>query len=118
VGFGVKYANPATLPGSSGRDIAFVGTAEVAVGHNSSPFVSAYPWTPGVGFGVKYADPAGYGGGSVLGIDFDGTTEVALAHAGTPFVTAYPWTPGVGFGVKYADPATLPPNIGADVAFR
>jgi hypothetical protein len=55
-GFGVKYANPATLPTGNAYTAAFYQTATVtdlAIAHDTSPAVSVYPWTLGVGFGVK-----------------------------------------------------------------
>jgi len=57
-GFGTKYADPATLPTSTGYSVAFSpdGSA-IAVTHTTSPFITAYPWS-GSGFGTKYADPA------------------------------------------------------------
>jgi hypothetical protein len=120
VGFGVKYANPATLPTGDGYGVAFCGNTDIAVAHNISPYVSTYPWTPGVGFGVKYANPATLppgGAAGAWGVAFCGNTDIAVAAENTPFISAYPWNPGVGFGVKYADPATLPTGAGKGVAF-
>ena len=56
-GFGTKYADPSTLPPSTGRGVSFnsTGTA-IAVAHDITPFISAYPWS--VGFGTKYANPS------------------------------------------------------------
>ena len=116
-GFGIKYANPLTLPASNGYGVAFCGSTDIAVSHDLDPYVSAYPWTPGVGFGVKYANPATKPTGLGYGVAFCGSTDIAVAHATAPFVTAYPWTPGVGFGVKYADPGAGLTLSGRSVAF-
>ena len=43
---------------------------DIAVAHGTSPYVSAYPWTPGVGFGAKYADPAALPAGIGQGVAF------------------------------------------------
>ena len=92
-------------------------TTTIAVGHTSSPYVSAYPWTGGSGFGVKYTDPATLPAGQSNGvaISFAGKA-LAVAHDTSPFVTAYPWNVN-GFGVKYTNPATLPASTGSGVAF-
>ena len=69
-GYGTKYANPATLPGSTAAySVSFnsTGTA-IAVSGFGSPYVSTYPWRPG--FGTKYANPATLPGSSSLGVAF------------------------------------------------
>ena len=77
---------------------------DIIVPHNTTPFVTAYPWT--TGFGVKYADPATLPGSAGLSADFSpAVTDVAIGSNATPFVQVYPWASG--FGVKYANPATL-----------
>ena len=37
---------------------AFFSLNTIAVAHNTTPFIAAYPWAPGSGFGTKYANPA------------------------------------------------------------
>ena len=70
-GFGTRYADPATLPGTNGFSVAFSTDGnDIAVGYDTSPFVSVYPWTSGTGFGAKYADPATLPAGTVLFIDW------------------------------------------------
>jgi hypothetical protein len=58
-GFGVKYANPATLPLSIGNGIAFNGSGTAVAGCFASATqpLSVYAWS-GAGFGTKFADPA------------------------------------------------------------
>ena len=88
----------------------------VAVGYNTSPFVSVYPWSS-VGFGTKFPDPATTPTGTGNGVAFSPSgTEFAVAHSTSPFVSAYPWS-GSGFGTKFTNPATLPTGIGNGVAF-
>ena len=89
----------------------------IAVGHDTSPFISAYPWSSG--FGTKYADPATPPASTGNGVDFSPNgTDIAIAHNTTPFISVYPWTSGTGFGTKYANPATLPTGTGNGVAFK
>ena len=88
----------------------------IAVAHDSSPNISAYPWS-GSGFGTKYADPATLLTSSGTGVAFspDGSA-IAAGHISSPFIAAYPWS-GSGFGTKYTNPATLPTGLGFGVAF-
>jgi hypothetical protein len=88
----------------------------IAVAHNTSPNISAYPWS-GSGFGTKYADPATLPTGQGNGVAFSPAGDaIAVAHFTSLFVSAYPWS-GSGFGTKYADPATIPTSTGNGVAF-
>ena len=88
----------------------------IAVAHDTTPFVSAYPWSAG-GFGTKFSDPATLPTGGGYGVAFSSAGDaIAVAHSTTPFVSAYPWS-GSGFGTKFSDPATLPANTGLGVAF-
>jgi hypothetical protein len=66
-GFGTKYANPANLPTSTGRGVAFSGS-DIAVAHSDSPYISTYPWS--AGFGTKYANPAALPASHGLGVAF------------------------------------------------
>ena len=117
-GFGAKYANPLSLPVGTANGVAFCGSTDIAVAHSNSPYVSAYPWTPGTGFGVKYADPLTLPGVQGYGVAFCGSTDIAVGCPAANLATyTYPWTPGTGFGVKYGNPLTLPLGFGHDVAF-
>jgi hypothetical protein len=116
-GFGTKFTNPATLPGSTGNGVAFspVGDA-IAVAHTTSPFVTAYPWSSS-GFGTKFTDPATLPAGTGRSVAFSPAGDaIAVAHSSTPFVTAYPWSSS-GFGTKFTDPSTVPAGQGNGVAF-
>ena len=86
----------------------------IAIAHQDSPFITAYPWSSG--FGTKYADPATLPANDGYGVAFSASgNDIAVAHRGTPFITAYPWSSG--FGTKYADPATIPADNGRSVAW-
>lgn len=79
-GFGTKYADPGTAIGGSpavntGNKLAFaVDDSAIAIVHNTSPYISAYPWDTTNGFGTKYSDPgtaiAGTGNGVAFGTMF------------------------------------------------
>ena len=45
-------------------------TYDVAIANLASPYVTAYPWTPGTGFGAKYSDPAITPAGGGNGVAF------------------------------------------------
>jgi hypothetical protein len=117
-GFGVKYANPATLPAGNGQSVAFnAANNAIAVGIDQSPFIIAYPWS-GVGFGTKYTNPATLPPSVCTGVAFSPAGDaVAMSHFVSPFVAAYPWNSSTGFGTKYANPATLPTNNGYGISF-
>ena len=122
LGFGVKYANPATLPSNRGFSVAFspAGNA-IAVAHVSSPDITVYPWSTGSGFGAKYTNPATLpivGEVSLRSVAFSPAgNAIAVAHYASPYITAWPWSAGSGFGAKYTNPATLPTNYSFGVAF-
>lgn len=116
-GFGAKFADPATLPTSTGYDVAFSPSGNaIAVAHNITPFVSAYPWSV-AGFGTKFSNPATLPTGDGFGVAFSSAgNAIAVGHTTTPFISAYPWS-GSGFGTKFANPATLPTGNANGVAF-
>ena len=87
----------------------------IALGHISSPYIAAYPWSAS-GFGTKYSNPSSLPTGTGRSVDFsvdDG--EIVVSHDTSPFVSAYPWS--AGFGTKFSNPATLPTGLGYGVAF-
>lgn len=115
-GFGTKFANPATLPVSTGFGVAFspLGDA-IAVTNGGSPAVTAYPWN-GSGFGTKYSNPATLPTGATsLAFSPNGDT-LAVADIGSPFIRAYPFNSATGFGTIYPNPSTLPPAAASDIA--
>lgn len=102
-GFGTKYADPVTLPGSVfmlawSPDGAYIGGA-----HQTTPFVSVYPWS--AGFGARVANPASLPANNGRSIFWspDGT-YVFVGHTAGVGVSLYPWS--AGFGTKNANPAT------------
>ena len=73
-GFGTKYSNPANSTKNSPNSVLSVkfspDGSDLVIGHQGSPYVSAYPWTTGVGFGTKYSDPSTLPTDSVYGLAF------------------------------------------------
>lgn len=75
-GFGAKYANPSTVTTGRGNDVAFSTTGfDIAVAHDTTPFISVWPRVSGGGFGTKYANPATLPTGNASGVAF-GRTQV------------------------------------------
>lgn len=94
------------------------GGTGIAFAHNTSPFVTAYPWNSISGFGAKHANPAILPPGEGFGVEFTpNSADMVLAHAVTPFSSAYKWSLA-GFGTKYANPASLLPNTATCVRIR
>jgi len=59
---------------SSNQQVLLAGGGEesIALAHDTSPFISVYPWSVS-GFGTKYANPATLPTGNGSGVSF-GTT--------------------------------------------
>jgi hypothetical protein len=92
------------------------GSQTVAVGHATSPFITAYNWTSS-GFGTKYTNPATLPAGTTRGVAFSPSgNAVAAAHDNSPAITAYPWSIS-GFGTKFTNPVTVPTGSGFSTAF-
>jgi len=102
-GFGTKYSNPATLPGSNVTIAKFnpAGTA-LALGQGSSPWIAVYAWSSG--FGTKYADPATTPSTTGQYLDWSPAGDALVISWLN--VQAYAWSSG--FGTKYANPPTFP----------
>ena len=106
---------PSPASGAS-NSVTPVAPQYIAVTHDTTPFVSAYPWS-GSGFGTKFANPATLPTGIGFAPAFSPAGDaIAVAHDVSPVITAYPWS-GSGFGTKFANPATLPVGTGGGVAF-
>lgn len=106
--FGTKVSDPATLPSSGGRGVAFTAAADaIAVAHSNSPRISVYPWS-GTSFGTKFSDPGTAPDGNGTSVTFTSNDDaIAIGHFTSPYIAAYPWS-GSGFGSKFSNPGTLP----------
>jgi hypothetical protein len=72
----------------------------IAVAHNSSPYVSAYPWSVS-GFGTRFTNPGTPPTGDGYGVAFSpAVNAIAVAHDTTPFISAYRWGVSTGFSTK------------------
>lgn len=106
-GFGTKYSNPATLPTGIGYGVSISESNNaVAVAHDTTPYISAYPFDYTNGFGTKYSDPASLPTGTGKTIKLT-NSYVFIGHETTPFVAAYPFNSSSGFGTKYSNPSTI-----------
>jgi len=86
----------------------------LAVAHETSPYITVYPWKTNVdGFGTKYADiPSGGPNLTVNDAVWTSNNSDILfgkggSFSGSPWLFAYSWT-FYGFGTKYADAANQP----------
>jgi hypothetical protein len=123
VGFGTKFANPATLPPAQVNGAVFSSDASTLfLAHASTPFVSAYPWSSS-GFGTKYANPATLPSGNGNSVAFRRlasavSDHIALGHDTSIFVGVWLFSKtGGGWGAKFGNPATLPDSAGRGVDF-
>ena len=101
-----KFSDPGTTPTGQGNGVAFSPDGgAIAVAHNTSPYVTAYPWSSG--FGTKVTNPGTLptGNGNAVAFAPNGNS-IAVAHATTPFVSAYPWSGS--FRLQVLQPATFP----------
>jgi WD40 repeat protein len=115
-GFGTKFANPATLPVSTGFGVVFSPAGDaIAVLNGGSPAITVYAWS-GAGFGSKYTNPGTLPTGSYAATFTPNGDTIAVADVGSPFIRAYPWSSATGFGTVYADPSTLPTAAANDIA--
>ena len=90
----------------------------IVVGHNTSPFISAYAWNSSTGFGTKYSNPSSLPPAAGRSVDFHPNgNAVIVGHSNSPFITAYAWNSSTGFGTKYSDPSSLQNTIGLNVRF-
>jgi hypothetical protein len=115
-GFGTRFSNPATIPGSTGYSVAFSPTGDaIAFLGGGSPGIYVYPWSAS-GFGTKYTDPGTLlNAGINLAFSPNGDT-IGAAMQGSPYIRAYPWSSATGFGTVYADPSTLAPDLAYAIA--
>lgn len=107
VGSGSTNASIVAAPGQ--LQYAKLNPSEntIAIGHNTTPWISVYPWGKSSGFGTKYANPSTMLTGNNGKPAFNKAGNLlAVGQTDTPFINVYNWSSG--FGTKYANPATLP----------
>ncbi|HED4877389.1 TPA: hypothetical protein R4K21_003208 [Stenotrophomonas maltophilia] len=99
---------PASPPTGAGQILAVFGDV-VFIGHQTTPFISAYRVNQTTGFVSKFAAPVSPPAGSVKGIAVhpSGAYVVAVGD-GSPSSTAYRWDNTTGFGEKLTSPTPSP----------
>jgi WD40 repeat protein len=114
-----KLDNPVILPTGSSRACAWSPDNRfIAVGHDSTPFLTVYDLNTGVP--VKLANPSTLPTGAVKGCAWfpdDATSYryLAVAHTNSPYITIYKLTVSTTpTMVKLADPSSLPDGNGMD----
>jgi len=114
---GLKRANPTTIPTGDGKSVSFSPSGNyLAVGHNTSPYLSVYNWNKNV-FGTKITNPVTALGSAALGVAWSQREDyIGVSLLSSPYITIYNWT-GTAFGTKLADPSTLPPGQGNSISF-
>ncbi len=111
-------AAPASPPTGPGQILAVFGDV-VFIGHQTTPFISAYRINQTTGFASKFTAPSSLPPGSVRGIAVHPSgAYVAVVGDGTPFATAYRWDNTTGFGAKLNSPTPLPGGTATSVAFN
>ena len=90
----------------------------VAIGHNSSPYLTVYKWNNG--FGAKYSDPSSaHPGDSCRGVTFTSDNSyIIAASSNSPYINAWNWDNNTGFGSKVSNPSSLPIAGGRFVALN
>jgi 6-phosphogluconolactonase (cycloisomerase 2 family) len=85
----LKLTNPATLPTSQGRGVAFSSDdTYMSVAHASSPFITIYKRSADTF--TKLTNPATLPTGTGLDVAFSSdNTYMSVAHGTSPFVTIY-----------------------------
>lgn len=122
-GFGSKATDPATGPTGQVWSVAFSrGNTHIGTVHNTSPFLSVYPWTSGSpgSIGTKLADPASPPGAAQYGIVF--TDEFLIisgspTNAGEAATRIYRWD-GSSIGTLLTSPGSGPTDNTYEVTYR
>lgn len=116
VGYGTKYANPASNTGGTTSTYPSPHPTGdfVAIGSDGAPFVYAYAWSDSTGFGTQFAAPA-----DLSGINFrqnasaysnDGDA-VVFGGSSSSRPAAWAWS-AAGFGTRFPSTfATAPQEI-------
>lgn len=121
VGFGTIYSNPATLPNSTARSVAFTNGAIILASRGTnSGFLEAWAWSDSTGFGTKYSNPAtdfttekvGSSGNPLVLRASPNQSYLAVGgawnttHSTTPSnnLFLYDWNDSTGFGTLYSNP--------------
>lgn len=98
-------------------------TMDVVIGHQGSPFATAYQFSGG--FGSKYSNPSTLPTNAAYSLAFRPWTYLphqAIAMGGYvhsfSMIVAYPWTLGTGFGTQYNFPSGFGSNSANGLAWN
>jgi hypothetical protein len=120
--FGTKASDPGSLPSSSSWALDFTkNESHIGVVHDTSPFVSIYPWTNGSPpvLGTKIANPSTLPGGNGYGIAFTPDSLVLAWGSGVSSanVGIYDWD-GSTVGTKKANLSSGPTDNAYAVSYK
>jgi hypothetical protein len=88
---------------------------DIAIAHDTTPFVSVYPWS--AGFGTKYADPATLPTGDGRAVAWSPSgSDIAVGHLVSPYLSVYKWSSG--FQTKYTSPTEITTSVVNNITFK
>jgi len=104
-GFGTKYADPATTPGTIGTGTSFISATEVAVSSIGTPSSMTFGFSSSSGWGSRnIGSPTSISGGTAV----SARSNVAFfAYQNTPYIAMYPCT-NPGLGTRYSAVSPTP----------
>jgi WD40 repeat protein len=115
-GFGVKYADPVTIPTGYGYSIDFSPSGDaIIIGHQNSPYVTAYPFDLITGIGTKYTNPTSSLSATAFSPKFSPSGNYVVLSSGNDLIT-YGWNSSTGFGAKLS--TTLSSSFARYVRFN
>ena len=109
-GFGTKYANPGTLPVSSGcaafnGDDTVLGLSQTPSSGNNR--ISAWAWNNTTGFGTKYTDTSSNSTGNGRWLKWaPDNSYVLMTLQNSPYIRGFPWNNSTGFGTGFTNPSS------------
>lgn len=103
---GAKVSNPGTAITGLPNGLTWSQSgAYLAVAHDTSPFITVYPWS--AGFGTKLSDPGTLPTSNGRSIAWRGDDLLILGEASSPYIHAWAFS-SAGFGTKWSNPGALP----------
>lgn len=107
-GFGSRY-QPTSPGGTTQANYGIAATTKaIIVGHYISPFLFAYPFTPGSGYGTAYSNPSTLPINDTRTVVFNADYSVVfvgtIASTTSVTINAYAWDDNTGFGTRYSNP--------------
>lgn len=110
-GFGVRFANQATIPSNLPHSIDTYGSSsgDMMYGGAATDELQTFAWSSS-GIGSRYALPSVSAAAAIMEARWspNGQAIVGGFYIYSPYIIGYSYTQGTGFGSKYADPVTLP----------